>query len=572
MRRKAKKTSLHDRLTKSLTPRILTAIMVIFLPVCFLSIFTAGIVVTRSAEQIVESFERELDLDMKRLEQNMKVVETDMDRFVSMYLSELSSKGTYVNDAANMDMLKELDQILEHTSLPGYLYLYDLSTGKIYIKYQGLPYTTLQQEMQKENLELIAQSIEIVNYEQMRLNREDYMVRSYSYLNYRAGFLFHLSDSISGQLADHYQDGTIYYLGKNPMVLKADGIIEEAKQDWETLTRSTLGKRLVEWKSEELPLNVCLQFSNSIAWKMIPGVNWILLVMALLCVLLVPFMWSVLKKEVIFPLGILVHGMQELGKNDLSYRIRDNKRENSMEIQYLYNSFDKMAAEIEQSKEKDIKMVKAELDNLRLQVNPHMLLNSFNMIYSLAQSKNYTCIQDFTMHLVEYFRYVLRKNDDFVTVKKELEFIENYKEMQKIRFPNAFTCVYNIDEACLGAQIPPLLIENFMENSMKYAMIPGQTIEVLLNVRREGEQLLISVIDTGRGIRPEILEEIKKGKPYIDKNGNKHIGIWNCMRRVEAFYGEKAKLSIVSTRDEGTQIFLAIPYKEEAKDEVIDRG
>lgn len=572
MRRKAKKTSLHDRLTKSLTPRILTAIMVIFLPVCFLSIFTAGIVVTRSAEQIVESFERELDLDMKRLEQNMKVVETDMDRFVSMYLSELSSKGTYVNDAANMDMLKELDQILEHTSLPGYLYLYDLSTGKIYIKYQGLPYTTLQQEMQKENLELIVQSIEIVNYEQMRLNREDYMVRSYSYLNYRAGFLFHLSDSISGQLADHYQDGTIYYLGKNPMVLKADGIIEEANQDWETLTRSTLGKRLVQWKSEELPLNVCLQFSNSIAWKMIPGVNWILLVMALLCVFLVPFMWSVLKKEVIFPLGILVHGMQELGKNDLSYRIRDNKRENSVEIQYLYNSFDKMAAEIEQSKEKDIKMVKAELDNLRLQVNPHMLLNSFNMIYSLAQSKNYTCIQDFTMHLVEYFRYVLRKNDDFVTVKKELEFIENYKEMQKIRFPNAFTCVYNIDEECLGAQIPPLLIENFMENSMKYAMIPGQTIEVLLNVRREGEQLLISVIDTGRGIRPEILAEIKKGKPYIDKNGNKHIGIWNCMRRVEAFYGEKAKLSIVSTRDEGTQIFLAIPYKEEAKDEVIDRG
>lgn len=572
MGRKAKKTSLYHRLTRSLTPRILMAIMVIFLPVCFLSIFTAGIVMTRSTEQIVESFERELAVDMGRLEQNMKVAKTDMDRFVSTYLSELSSRGTYVNEATTMDMLKELDGILEHTSLPGYLYLYNLSTGKIYIKYQGLPYTTLQQEKQKENLKLIAQSIEIVDYEQMRLNQEDYMVRSYSYLNYRAGFLFHLSESISGQLADHYQDGAIYYLGKHPMVLKGDGLIEEAGQNWETLTRSTIAKRCINWKSKELPLNVCLQFSNAIAWKMIPYANWILLVMALLCVLLVPFMWRVLKKEVILPLGILVYGMQELGKNDLSYRIRSQDRKNSEEIQYLYNSFDKMAAEIEQSKEKDIKMVKVELDNLRLQVNPHMLLNSFNMIYSLAQSKNYTCIQNYSMHLVEYFRYVLRKNDDFVTVKKELEFIENYKEIQKIRFPNAFTCVYNIDKACLEAQIPPLLIENFMENSMKYAMIPGQTIEVLLNVRREEEQLLISVIDTGRGIRPEILAEIKKGKPYLDKNGNKHIGIWNCMRRVEAFYGEKAKLSIVSTRGEGTQIFLAIPYREEAKDEAIDRG
>lgn len=229
-----------------------------------------------------------------------------------------------------------------------------------------------------------------------------------------------------------------------------------------------------------------------------------------------------------------------------------------------------MATEIQCSKEKDIKMMKTELDNLRLQVNPHMLLNSFNMIYSLAQSQNYSCIQEYSLHLVDYFRYVLRKNNDFVSIQQELDFIQHYIEIQKIRYPKAFTCVYQIDESCLKAQIPPLLIENFIENSMKHALIPGKMIEVLLNIRREREEVFISVCDTGRGIRPEVLTEIKKKKPYIDKNGNKHIGIWNCMRRVELFYEKKANLSIVSTKDEGTQIFLTIPYREEEKNETAN--
>ena len=70
-----------------------------------------------------------------------------------------------------------------------------------------------------------------------------------------------------------------------------------------------------------------------------------------------------------------------------------------------------MAEEVQASYDKDIKMLEAEMENLRLQVNPHMLLNSYNMIYALAQSKNYEVIQDYTLCLVDYFRYVLRRGE-----------------------------------------------------------------------------------------------------------------------------------------------------------------
>lgn len=122
-------------------------------------------------------------------------------------------------------------------------------------------------------------------------------------------------------------------------------------------------------------------------------------------------------------------------------------------------------------------MYQTQLDNLRLQVNPHMLLNSFNMIYSLAQSRNFQCIQEYSLLLVEYFRYALKETDHFVTLDREMDFVENYISIQKIRFPGAFTSVHNIQEECMQALVPPLLIENFVENAMKYALIPGKTVE-----------------------------------------------------------------------------------------------
>lgn len=56
----------------------------------------------------------------------------------------------------------------------------------------------------------------------------------------------------------------------------------------------------------------------------------------------------------------------------------------------------------------------------------------------------------------------------------------------------------------------------------------------------------------------------------MDASGNKHIGIWNCMRRVEVFYGERASLEITSQRDNGTSMILTIPYREEKNDETAD--
>lgn len=175
------------------------------------------------------------------------------------------------------------------------------------------------------------------------------------------------------------------------------------------------------------------------------------------------------------------------------------------------------------------------------------------------------------MYLVDYFRYILKEADDLVTLEKEMKFVTSYLGIQRIRFPDTFSSVYQLQEGTQGALVPPLLIENFVENAMKYALKPGEMIEILINARREEDKLLLSVCDTGKGMPEEVLLKVQSGEVYVDKLGRKHIGVWNCRRRMEVFYGADAKMKIVSAPGQGTQIWLELPFME-GKNETFNRG
>lgn len=561
-RAKEKGNRLLHRLARGVAPRILTVILIVFLPVCFATLFAMEMVLKDASGQITESRERELAAAMDAMQSDITSIDSNMDYFVSEYVTELNTHaGNY--DIVPYQMLQGLEESLSRTGLAGYVYLYDVKNDEVYLKYQMLTASAREMEEKKKGLSDFARQQEAKEYQIVEVCGTECVFKTFSYANYRIGYLFELPANILRQLRVSEEEHSVYYLGTSaPRELQADGSAVALSEDWSTLTRSSIRYVNYVWRSEALGFFVCVQESGSRTRALIPLGYWIFVVMLGGGLLLFPFLWYMIKLEVIRPLQKLWIGMCRLAEGDLGYRIADHARRNSEEMQFLFDNFDIMAEEIEKSREKDLKMVKAELDNLRLQVNPHMLLNSYNMIYSLAQTKNYACIQDYSMYLVEYFRYVLRKNDDFVSIGTELDFIKNYIEIQKIRFPDAFICVYQIEEDCMDAVIPPLLIENFVENSMKYALIPGKKIEILLNIRRESDMLLISISDTGKGMKPEVLAALKSGEPYVDKHGNRHIGIANCMRRVEVFYEKKAQLSIVSKREEGTQVFLRVPYRK----------
>ncbi len=345
-------------------------------------------------------------------------------------------------------------------------------------------------------------------------------------------------------------------------ILNRDGSLTKTQKAFETVSAGNMTEEAVTWRSERTDLAVAVRYSRFYLLPFIPVWFWILLLLAMGCLLLFPLIWKVLRIEILEPVDTLTHALNELGSGNAEYRVKEQDPRLSDEMQTLYHAFNQSAERQKLEKEREVQLLRTQLDNLRLQVNPHMLLNSFNLIFAMAQSGDYQRIQDYCYLLVQYFRYVLRKNDDLVPLRQEIDFIKNYVEIQAIRHPDAFEYRCQVEPSCEQAMIPPLLVENFVENSMKYALSPGKVVSISVDIRREEERVRITVEDTGNGIAPEILEKLRKREPYVDPAGNRHIGVWNCMRRVELFYGERATFEIESETDHGTTIRLKIPYRE----------
>ena len=375
---------------------------------------------------------------------------------------------------------------------------------------------------------------------------------------------------IAANLSPLYQEATEAYGGSiyasmdghAAWLILNDGESAPVSEDFQALLET---KSQYLWQPEDGAYQVLVTFPYNFSMRYLPPWFWVGIALSVMSLLFCPILYKRLKFDILDPMDTIDTAIEGL-KADRSYRIPEQSIQFSDDFLKLFSEFNAMAQEVQASYEKDVKMLETEMENLRLQVNPHMLLNSYNMIYALAQSKNFSVIQDYTLCLVDYFRYVLRQGQKVVSVRQELAFVDNFIRIQRIRFPGRFSYVYQAEEDCLPALIPPLLIENFVENAIKYALEPEKAIEIIVSVRREQdaagkEALHIAITDTGSGIRPDVLEKLKAHEPYIDEAGQKHIGIHNCVRRIELFYGEEGDIHFSSGVDQGTQIYLVVPYR-----------
>ncbi len=276
----------------------------------------------------------------------------------------------------------------------------------------------------------------------------------------------------------------------------------------------------------------------------------------------IPLLYLYIKKQVIRPLEGICKGMEAVERQDLEHHVDETW--GSYQMDYISQSFNHMVGRIKtltiESYEKEIAKLQTEVVSAHLQVNQHMLLNSLNTVYSFILMKKYREAEDFTVLLMKYFQYSLRKGASLVTVGEELKFVENYLLLQKMRFVNQFTCVYSVEPESKEIKIPQLLIYEFVENALKYGLSTKHQIEVLINIRRQEGRLILSVTDTGNGMSQEIREKLESGEIIEDLTG-KHVGIWNTRRRLEYYYGEDFELKIISTQGKGVHVFMNLPEK-----------
>lgn len=209
----------------------------------------------------------------------------------------------------------------------------------------------------------------------------------------------------------------------------------------------------------------------------------------------------------------------------------------------------------------EMERVRAELNFLQSQMNPHFLFNTLNAILVVCTKNNYSDVTDIIKSLSKLLRRLLSWKEDLVTLEEEIIFIEMYLKIEKFRFRDKFDYQFDIDEQSLHYKIPKLSMQPIVENSCKHGL---QTIEGLGVIKvktlvQEG-RLEIIISDNGKGIEPDKLKELMFNVQNEASSGS-NIGIRNVFRRLELYYEDQARFEISSVPDEGTVVMFSIPLK-----------
>ena len=293
-----------------------------------------------------------------------------------------------------------------------------------------------------------------------------------------------------------------------------------------------------------------------------PAQSKLLSFLLLVYVLAVPVLLYVVYIKMILPTRRINDAMRRLEENDRGFRIQEEGE--NREASQMIHRFNAMADQLEHLKiqvyEQELEKREVEATNLRLQVNPHFILNCLNTIFSLTRTGNVDSTRRFSKYLANYLRFTLWHTSGTVSLRDEMKGVEDYLEIQKIRYPNGFTYLSDVSEEAEEARIPSLLIINFVENVVKHALTLEEEVEIIVIACVVEERLRITVCDTGNGMELELLEQLQKGE-IVENETGKHIGLWNCRRRLNLMYGEQCTFHITSQPGEGTQVFIEIPME-----------
>lgn len=278
---------------------------------------------------------------------------------------------------------------------------------------------------------------------------------------------------------------------------------------------------------------------------------------------ILPFFYIYLRQVILVPINRIVAVMRRVRDGNLEQRVE--KVPVSYEFELMNDVFNGMVSQIKQLKinvyEEQLLVQKAELKHLQLQINPHFYLNSLNTIYNLAQFQNYGLIRQMSEYLINYTRFMFQSNLKFVSLAEEIAHTRNYLQIQEMRFHEGFTYAIESCESLSAARIPPLIIQTFVENTIKHAITMNEPIRLFVDIRlcRDNDSYIRIIIrDTGKGFPEEMIVHQHSDKEMIHE-GTEHIGIWNARRRLRLIYRDRASLALSNHTDGGAMVAITLP-------------
>lgn len=280
------------------------------------------------------------------------------------------------------------------------------------------------------------------------------------------------------------------------------------------------------------------------------------------------------------PIEKIVSAIVKYGKGELFMRIRGYENR-SDEVGTLSHELNQMAERItrlvQEKYYSEIKTKEAELKALQAQINPHFLYNTLDTINFLAIKHRVADISSIALALGDLMRISIRKDVNQITLREEIDYVCNYMTIQKVRFKDKLNLELKIEEELYDCKIPKLTLQPLVENALVHGIEEkiGKGSITILGCR-EGNNLVLSVVDDGIGLDEELINRILASNlkeytliksnglhssshdDYPENKGNS-IGLTNVDMRIKLLFGYKYGLSIRSKIGEGTIARVILP-------------
>lgn len=276
--------------------------------------------------------------------------------------------------------------------------------------------------------------------------------------------------------------------------------------------------------------------------------------------------WRI-TKSIYVPIKKLHDVTTTIARQDLETLVTTD---NADEITELGMSFNIMVGKIKELLDAKIQehenLKKAELRALQAQINPHFLYNTLDAIIWMAEAKKIDQVVELVRVLSRFFRITLSKGKDWITVREEIEHVESYLAIQKMRYRDILDYQIDVPDNLGDGQILKLTLQPLVENALYHGIKnkrSGGTI-VVRGQRLDGDLLQIRIEDNGIGMTQERLAQIRTlleadaGDAVIGESG---YGVNNVNQRIKLYYGQAYGLTIESEYMHGASVSVVIPLQ-----------
>lgn len=563
----------------SLRFKLICGFLIFTLPLIALLFFSNRYAIGVVRSQVSDSYKNMANLYLNQIDDSLY----DVEKYLSVsieyddsfsYIAQTNSKSSY--DIARVKLLNKLKSDISVYKIVNCFFSYSPQTDD-YIDANNNELEYMEREKIRNYIkEFIRNDVAIsYNWKVVEINSKYYLIRITNLNNLYFGAWIEIENlNTPMALIDLGEDGYTLFTSDDGSILTGGTGINTDKiypqnglQDFSIKGKNITYQIITEGSRRgNFNLNVLIPDKNIL--NNLPYLQRIVLLIFLMTVTIIPIGIYAIRKAVFVPLMRLTVSMKKVKNGNLDVRIQTYSTSDEFEV--VNETFNTMVTQIQTLQlsvtKEQINAQREELYRLQVQQNPHFFMNSLNILYSLTKARNFKLMEEMTLCLINYFRFVFRNNLNFVLCKDEIEHCKNYLRIQELRFQKKLTYSIFIPDFLSEIPVPPLIIQTFVENSIKHAVTLNGPIHISVEIdflELCGEQYIkIIISDTGKGFSQEQLNRLQSGDNLVNSKGE-HTGIMNIRRRLYLLYKNNAWINFINNN--GATVEITLPMKIDVK-------